>query len=191
MPSSAAARLAPTLAAFLLAMPVAAGACTALDLPVARLDPPPSQYTAFCARQAEACTPQGDAVIDWTPDMRDTLDRINRAVNAEIRLLSDWGNSGREELWSFPANGFGDCEDFMLEKRRRLVAAGVPGGALSCAIVTHKTALFPHAVLLAETTAGTWVLDNLSPDLTCWSLAPYRFVRREGPGGLWLRYEQD
>ena len=32
---------------------------------------------------------------------------------------------GREEVWSYP-EGIGDCEDYALEKRRQLMALGVP-----------------------------------------------------------------
>lgn len=179
-------------AALLAACSSAAGSeprvCPPLALPVARTEPPPSQYTAFCGQHPDACRLAGAARLDWTPATRAVLARVNREVNAEIRLLADQECFGLEDLWDFPRNGVGDCEDFALEKRRRLVAQGMPGASLTMAIVHHRDLFFAHAVLLSETTQGTWVLDNLAPGLACWDAVPYRYERRERPDGLWDRF---
>ena len=118
-----------------------------------------------------------------------TVARVNREVNAEIEFQPDWDSRGVEDFWCFPAEGVGDCEDFALEKRRRLVALGLSGAALSLAIVHHTERFFGHTLLLAETTAGTFVLDNLDDSLRCWDAVPYRYERREGLDGRWFRYE--
>jgi predicted transglutaminase-like cysteine proteinase len=161
--------------------------CTRLDLPVARTEPPPSQYADFCAREPGACALSGAAVLPWTPELQTALSGVNRAVNARVALVPD-ADRGQEERWDFPVGCEGDCEDFALEKRRILVAAGLPSAALTMAIVHHRTRFFPHAVLLAETTAGTFVLDDLRDEPACWSATPYRFERRERPDGSWDRY---
>jgi len=184
-------RISGLAAALLCLAPVAeAGGpvCAPLDLPVSRLDPPPSQYADFCARHPEACALTGPAVLEWTAALHDLLALVNRQVNDDTVLVPDWDRLGVEEDWSFPDGCAGDCEDFGLEKRRRLVALGVPGAALTMAIVLHRQELFAHAVLLAETGAGTWVLDNLDDAVLCWDAVPYRFLRRERPDGLWTRY---
>ncbi len=164
--------------------------CMTMLLDVRALEPPPSQYAAFCETEPAACRLEGDATIPWTDALHDLLFSVQRAVNTEIEFLPDWENSGQEELWCFPENGLGDCEDFALEKRRRLVAAGVPSAALTLAIAFHEVRFFPHAVLLVETTTGTWVLDNLYDDVLCWDVVPYLYTRREQPDGLWLRFER-
>ena len=161
--------------------------CNALAIPEYRLEPPPSQYAAFCERRPEACQLTGPAVIDWESS-RSLLERINGEVNAAVALTSDVAEYGLEECWRFPVDGAGDCEDFALEKRRLLAAAGLPSAALTMAIVHHEVQFFPHAVLLAETTGGTWVLDNLADELMCWDALPYRYERRERPDGQWVRY---
>ncbi len=161
--------------------------CNALAVPEHRLEPPPLQYAAFCERQPDACRLGGSEVIEWE-DWRALLDRVNREVNAEVRLVADMELLGVEECWRFPAEGEGDCEDYALEKRRRLVAEGLPSAALTMAIVHHEVKFFPHAILLAETTRGTWALDNLSDELLCWDALPYRYERRERPDGQWVRY---
>ncbi|WP_371037901.1 transglutaminase-like cysteine peptidase [Rhodosalinus sp. FB01] len=179
-------------AALLAACSAAAGSdargCPPLALAVARTEPPPSQYAAFCGHHPDACRLGGAARLEWTPETRAALARVNREVNAQVRLLADQECLGLEDLWDFPREGVGDCEDFALEKRRRLVALGLPGASLTMAIVHHRERFFAHAVLLAETTHGTWVLDNLAPQLTCWNASPYRYERRERPDGLWDRF---
>lgn len=50
---------------------------------------------------------------------------------------------GRNDLWS-EANGTGDCEDFVLEKRRRLLALGVPPQAPRTVTASIKTSQFGH-----------------------------------------------
>lgn len=163
-------------------------ACTALDLEVSRVESPPTQYLYFCDKNPEHCTLSGPAILEWTEDVATTLESINRAVNAEITFQPDWDARGVEELWCFPVGGAGDCEDYALEKRRRLVALGLPGASLTLAIVHHTERLFSHTLLLVETTAGTYVLDNLDDGLRCWNEVPYRYERREGLDGRWLRY---
>jgi predicted transglutaminase-like cysteine proteinase len=161
--------------------------CGPLRLDVWRVEKRPSQYAAFCAREPEACALSGAPVIEFVA-VKGLLERINRTVNAEIALVPDYPGERGEECWEFPAKGEGDCEDFALEKRRRLVAEGVPSAALTMAIVHHRVEFFPHAVLLAETTQGTWVLDNLRDEPVCWDAVPYRYERRERPDGMWERY---
>lgn len=165
-------------------------ACGALDLAVARLEPPPMQYRQFCEANPGHCILTGEFVLEWTKETAAAVEAVNHEVNTEIRFEPDWEWLGIEDLWCYPTAGVGDCEDFALEKRRRLVALGFPGAALTMAIVHHRECFFAHAVLLAETTAGTLVLDNLDDALHCWDAAPYRYERREGLDGRWIRYER-
>ena len=162
--------------------------CGPLRLDVLRVEKQPRQYTAFCAKEPEACALAGEPMIEFTA-AEPLLERINKTVNAELAFVPDLPGERGEECWEFPAKGEGDCEDFALEKRRRLVAEGVPSAALTMAIVHHEVQFFPHAVLLAETTRGTWVLDNLQDELVCWDSLPYRYERRERPDGMWERYK--
>jgi predicted transglutaminase-like cysteine proteinase len=121
---------------------------------------------------------------------RAQLQRVNQDVNAQVRFMFDSDSSGEEEVWSYPIDDRGDCEDSALEKRRRLVAMGWSRAAPTMAIVHHRSRYCSHAVLLAETTAGTLMLDSLSDRLLCWSEAPYNFEARERPDGQWDRFDQ-
>ena len=162
--------------------------CGPMDLPLLSVEPPPSQYLDFCRSDPEACALTGEPVLDWTEELHDALSRVNAEVNSDIAFVSDPDNLGQEEVWSLPLDCRGDCEDFALEKRRRLTEAGLPRAAFTMAIAFHEVHFFPHAVLAAETTRGTWVLDNLHDDLMCWDALPYRFTRRERPDGQWTRF---
>ena len=164
--------------------------CTPLSLPVERVSPPPTAYLEFCRRQAAACEMQGPSMLLVDAPVLTTLVAVNQAVNDEIRFMPDPDCVGEEERWSYPVNRKGDCEDMALEKRRRLVAAGLPRAAFTMAIAHHRTQLFSHAILLAETSVGTLVLDNLDTRLRCWDDVPYHFETRERVDGRWWRYDQ-
>jgi predicted transglutaminase-like cysteine proteinase len=174
-----------------LAMQLDAGGvprCVTMDLPVVSIGPPPTQYLAFCERRPDSCLLAGDAVLEWTPQLHDLLGEVNAGVNSDIQFVSDPDNLGLEESWNLPIDCRGDCEDFALEKRERLVRLGVPGASLTMAIGFHEVQFFPHAVLLVETTTGTWVLDDLHDEVLCWDALPYRYTRRERPDGKWSRF---
>lgn len=113
------------------------------------------------------------------------VNAINRDVNREVHKATDFDLYGLLEYWSLPRviNGkmYGDCEDFALEKRRRLIAAGVPESALSMAVaVTARGET--HAVLVVSFESGDWVLDNLTPWATPWEDLNYRWVQRQVAG---------
>jgi len=146
------------------------------------------QYEDFCQRHPASCILDGELVIEWTVEVRQRFSDVNARVNDEVEFVSDMDNLGVEEDWSFPLDCRGDCEDFVLEKRERLVDLGFPRASLTIAFAFHEVQFFPHAVLLAETTAGTWVLDNLYDEVLCWDAVPYRYTRREQPDGTWIRF---
>jgi predicted transglutaminase-like cysteine proteinase len=159
-----------------------------MALPVDRVDAAPSQYLDFCGRNPEACRLDGPSVLSWTEALHALLREVNAGVNAEVAFVADMDNLGLEEHWDFPRDCRGDCEDFVLEKRERLVGRDLPRAALTIAFAFHTEQFFPHAVLLAETTRGTLVLDNLHDEVLCWDALPYRYTRRERPDGHWDRF---
>ena len=135
--------------------------CMPLAVPVAYIEDAPEPYRDFCIRNEGSCDLSGPEELEWTADLGMLLQETNTAVNGSVVFIPDPENSGLEESWDYPDDGRGDCEDFVLEKRRLLVAAGLPSASLTCGIAFHQVQLFPHAVLFVETAAGTFVLDNL------------------------------
>jgi predicted transglutaminase-like cysteine proteinase len=115
---------------------------------------------------------------------------INRQVNRQIRSGSDARVYGVGDYWTVP-NGDrarGDCEDYVLAKRRALVRAGYPVGALSIAVVETRWGEI-HAVLLVATDRGDYVLDNLTGRISRWDEANYKWRERQAPGKTfeWVR----
>lgn len=72
--------------------------------------------------------------------------QIHRAVNSATDYASDAEQFGVPERWE-PASGRGDCEDYALAKRSRLLAAGWPNDRMAlaalCAGCIHFRT-FPH-----------------------------------------------
>jgi len=117
------------------------------------------------------------------------LNQVNQSVNREVKKASDLDLYGQPEYWSLPrmVDGklYGDCEDYALEKRRQLLAAGVPASALSLAVAVTARGE-GHAVLMISLKSGDWVLDNLTPWATPWEDLNYHWVERQVPGtALW------
>jgi predicted transglutaminase-like cysteine proteinase len=82
------------------------------------------------------------------------------------------------ERWSYPDDGYGDCEDYVLLKRRILIQSGWPREALLVAVVRDKDG-DGHAVLTVTTDKGDYVLDNQTEKILLWSETGYRFVKRQ------------
>lgn len=118
-------------------------------------------------------------------DQMKLLNEINRRVNREVQKADDFDLYGMIEYWSLPrvidGKMYGDCEDYALEKRRRLIEAGVPAAALSMAVAVTARGE-SHAVLVVAMEQGDWVLDNLTPWATPWSELNYRWIERQAPG---------
>ena len=134
------------------------------------------------------------AAESWRIDLRaawGTLQRINDHVNRTIRPANDRQVHGVSDWWIAPmASGqapMGDCKDYALEKRRELIAAGIPARALTMALVRTARGE-PHAVLVVATLEGDYVLDNLTSEIRPWSRAPYSWQARQSPGDpmVWL-----
>jgi predicted transglutaminase-like cysteine proteinase len=113
------------------------------------------------------------------------LDRVNQDVNHAIRFVLDKDLYGQEDYWHLALGpdgpGAGDCKDYVLEKRRALIAAGVPAADLSIAIV-NTSWRESHAVLLVNTDQGELVLDSLSAWIKPWWKVRYSWVERQSPG---------
>ena len=162
-----------------------------LDLPVMEIRDNFLPYKEFCLRNVGECDLSGQSLLELRPAVWHFLLETNSSVNSEISLRSDRDEYQREEFWTYPSNGFGDCEDIALEKRRRLVKIGLPRGPLRLAIVHHKRNLAAHAVLTVETCQGTFVMDSTHDQILLWYTTPYNFETRERTDSRWERFDQD
>lgn len=161
----------------------------------------PSGFSDYCARTVECVAAPSDRptlVVELDRGKRKLLEAVNRGVNGAIVATSDQVVYGVAEVWNdplaHPGRGFarGDCEDFALAKRDRLVAAGWPPEAMFLAVVYHP-ALGLHAVLVVRTSEGDLVLDSRSPYIDLWSATGYVWVERQvnATSAAWVRPYRD
>ena len=141
---------------------------------------PPPGWVDFCARQPSECsgptTVPGERALSWDAWM--DLIRINTWVNRTIKPLTDIEHWGVVDRWSYPDDGYGDCEDYVLLKRRMLVQSGWPREALLVTVVRGEKDE-GHAVLTVTTDKGDYILDNQNKNILLWSETHYQFVKRQ------------
>ena len=92
--------------------------------------------------------------------------------------MTDMEHWGVVERWNYPDDGYGDCEDYVLLKRRMLVQAGWPREALLITVVRDRHG-DGHAVLTVKTDKGEFILDNQNDQILLWADTGYRFVKRQ------------
>lgn len=134
-------KLRPAFAALAGAIAVcAAGESHATSLAAGDAVGAPAAFNEFCARERAACRSSGPRVssIPLTERRLAELEAVNRHVNRTVREVSDMELYGREDVWAYPVNGMGDCEDFALAKRRDLIAQGWPSSVLLVTVVTRR-----------------------------------------------------
>jgi predicted transglutaminase-like cysteine proteinase len=142
----------------------------------------PQAISAGAAPQASAPAQDAGALAQ--------IAEVNATVNRSLSERSDQSVYGRQDFWALPlahGGGAGDCEDFVLEKRRMLRALGYTEHQMSIAIVRTPWGE-KHAVLLVATPQGDAVLDNLTSRVEPWSRSSYVLVARQSAEdpSLWV-----
>jgi predicted transglutaminase-like cysteine proteinase len=157
--------------------------------PVAR---PPIGWVEFCLDLPRDCavTPSTPRNASLSAKAWKELVRINKSVNEQIKPITDYEHWGVPERWSYPDDGYGDCEDYVLLKRRTLMQAGWPREALLITVVRDRKG-DGHAVLTVKTDKGELILDNQHDDIMLWSETGYRFVKRQSQSdpNVWVELE--
>lgn len=138
----------------------------------------PIAFVKFCLRYPAECAPRGGRAwqpLPWTAALSAQLQTVNAAVNAAI--VPRPKQRGARLDWSLnPPRG--DCNDFAVTKRHRLLAAGFSSDLLMLAVVMTPWDE-PHLVLLVRTDHGDIVLDNLDTSIRPLSETGYRLVARQ------------
>lgn len=149
----------------------------------------PIGWRSFCADNPPECKAETTRPRDVVLSERtwNDLVRVNRRVNESVRPLTDIEHWGVVEKWSYPDDGYGDCEDYVLLKRRLLIAAGWPRTALLITVVRDEKDE-GHAVLTVKTDKGEFILDNQVETILPWTQTGYRFVKRQSQSdpNLWV-----
>lgn len=146
---------------------------------------PVQAWVTFCQRYAGECdvNPAEPAMIAMTPQLWKTLNTVNRQVNTTIKPRTDMEHWNVVDRWDLPDDGYGDCEDYQLLKRKILIEKhGLPRRAMRMTVVVDEEGE-GHAVLMIRTDAGELILDNKRSTILSWSETGYLFVKREGQSG--------
>jgi predicted transglutaminase-like cysteine proteinase len=140
----------------------------------------PIGWVEFCASNPGECAtiPSAPRDVVLTAKAFKDLVSVNRYVNESIKPMTDLEHWGTIEKWSYPDDGYGDCEDYVLQKRRLLLRAGWPREALLITVVRDRKDE-GHAVLTVKTDRGEYILDNQAEDVLQWFETGYRFVKRQ------------
>lgn len=149
----------------------------------------PVGHYELCQQLPQECNQRtpGRVPVELTRKLWATIVKVNNSVNSRVAPRTDMEMWGKEEVWSFPNSGFGDCEDYALEKRRELMSIGVPAGDLLMTVVRQRNG-DGHAVLTVRTSLGEFILDNLQPKVLSWTNTGYTYLKRQSErnSGAWV-----
>ncbi|MER8386724.1 transglutaminase-like cysteine peptidase [Mesorhizobium sp. M0166] len=140
----------------------------------------PIGHYDFCKSYASECSirPKDLSPASLTGSLWRKLLSVTAKVNAAVKPESDFDIYGKDEVWAYPDKGVGDCEDYVLEKRRELNRLGVSFADLLMTVV-RKPDGEGHAVLTVRTDKGDYILDNLTDQVRSWDQTGYRFLKRQ------------
>lgn len=158
-------------------------------VPVVGKTSAPIGYIQFCRDNPADCGQATDDprdIVLTKRAMRD-LRAVNDAVNNAIDPVTDEDQYGTVEFWTYPTTGRGDCEEYVLAKRKMLIDAGWPASALLITVVRDRKG-DGHAVLTVKTDRGELILDNQETRILPWSETGLRFVKRQSQSdpNLWV-----
>lgn len=140
---------------------------------------PPIGYVDFCREREVECRPSKRFTdrIQLSAAKFNELKQVNASVNEAVAPITDLDLYGKIEVWTYPVNE-GDCEDYVLLKRRILIERGWPESTLLITVVRDENNE-GHAVLTVRTDAGDYVLDNKQHAVMAWADTPYTFVKQQ------------
>ena len=173
--------IAATLVAAGLATPTASAASDQqLLITIGAPTRPPIGWMDFCIEYAPECEtkPLEARDVVLTPKAWKDLAQINKWVNDSVWPITDMDHWGVVERWNYPDDGYGDCEDYVLLKRKMLLQAAWPRQALLITVVRDRNG-DGHAVLTVKSDKGEFILDNQNPEILLWSETGYHFVKRQ------------
>lgn len=148
----------------------------------------PIGHAQFCVKHPAECTINASfmEVEALTERKWQQLLEINSKYNTSIIPVTDEELYQVAEYWTYP-NGYGDCEDYVLAKRRALINAGWDASTLLISVVRQPNGE-GHAVLMVRTDRGDLILDNQESLIKLWNETPYEYLKRQSQfdSGQWV-----
>ncbi len=155
---------------------------------------PPIGWVQFCETRPWECNVERmePRDVQYAAATKRELDRVNRFVNERIKPMTDLEHYGVIERWTYPEDGYGDCEDYVLLKRRMLIQLGWPRSALLITVVRDKKGE-GHSVLTVRTDKGEFILDNQVEEVLPWADTGYRYIKRQAQHdpNIWVSLGDD
>lgn len=148
----------------------------------------PIGHYEFCLKYPAECSirPQATGPVKLTRALWQNIQIINSSINRSITPVNDIELHNKEEVWSYPTTK-GDCEDYVLLKRKELMRRGISLSNLLITVV-RKWDGEGHAILTLRTDQGDFILDNLTDQIKAWDHTGYRFLKRQASDhtGRWV-----
>lgn len=140
----------------------------------------PIGWVNFCIEYKPECEtrPSTPRDVVLTPKAWNDMVQVNLWANQTVKPITDMDHWGVVERWNYPDDGNGDCEDYVLLKRRVLMRAGWPREALLITVARDKNGQ-GHAVLTVKTNRGEFILDNQIDRILPWNKTGYVYVKRQ------------
>lgn len=175
--------------AVLSAFFVAGASADGVGMQTGEITSQPIGHYEFCKAHPAECRVQTRSPRPerYTDALLRKVKAVNGRINRSVRPVDDRANYGREEVWAYPDNGAGDCEDYALEKQRQLHRQGISLSNLLITVV-RKPDGEGHAVLTVQTDKGDFVLDNLTDAVRLWDETGYLYLKRQSSynSGRWV-----
>ena len=139
----------------------------------------PIGHSQFCNVYKSDCSYQSDKVyrMRLSPHRWEQLLQVNYQANNSITPRTDMEIYAVKEYWTYPSSQ-GDCEDYALLKRKRLIDLGWHPSTLRITVVLDEKNE-GHAVLTASTDRGDMILDNVRDEILLWKDVDYTYIKRQ------------
>ncbi len=146
---------------------------------------PTAAWSEFCERFSAECAinPAEPATVKLDKRVWQVIVATNKHVNTNVKPQEDIDHWGVIDRWDYPDDGYGDCEDYQILKRRLLVQAGLPRRALRMVVVLDELGQ-GHAVMAVRTDQGDFILDNKREAVLPWHQTGYVYIKSEGDQSL-------
>jgi predicted transglutaminase-like cysteine proteinase len=149
----------------------------------------PFQHVRFCFRYPSDCKsdPTENERIELDTQTAKLLKHVNHSVNMSIIPTPKSYGPNLGDAWTI-APGTGDCNDYAVTKRHKLLEHGLPSRALRLSVVKTASGI-GHLVLVVVTTKGDVVMDYLTEAIRPWQSTDYHWLKIQSATDPKLWYE--
>jgi len=184
---------AATLAAMTLSGGVAMASTVSAHMKLTGRTSQPIGHYDYCKRYSRDCNIRSAASkpIKLTRKRWADMVSVNNYANRSVIPVTDLEYYNREEYWTYPKD-YGDCEDYVLLKRKMLMDKGWPASSLLITVLTLPDGN-GHAVLTVRTDRADYALDNLNEKILPWNRTKYSYIKRQSEthSGKWIGIDDD